>query len=186
MAAVAPEAGLSYESLYRSLSAVGHPELETVVKVLGAIEVCCMGRPAGRAEVGSSWDSGPGSSRRAQFAVQGQCRASPPHPEAAFPGDELGGVRRCSARMGQSAEARTTRGGQPRHSALGITTTLTLRAMFRLALRPTEGLIGSIIALLGLDLAVPDRSSPAAGGQPFHNRLRNHCSGTHGTDNISI
>ncbi len=30
--------------------------------------------------------------------------------------------------------------------------------MFRLALRQTEGLIGSIIALLGLDLAVPDHS----------------------------
>jgi len=56
-------------------------------------------------------------------------------------------------------EARTTRGGQPRYSALAITTALTLRAVFRLALRQTEGLIGSIIALLGLDLAVPDHST---------------------------
>jgi hypothetical protein len=39
------------------------------------------------------------------------------------------------------AEARTTRGGQPRYSALAITTALTLRAVFRLALRQTEGLI---------------------------------------------
>ena len=31
-----------------------------------------------------------------------------------------------------------------------------VRAVFRLALRQTEGLIGSIIGLLGLDLAVPD------------------------------
>jgi hypothetical protein len=31
--------------------------------------------------------------------------------------------------------------------------------VFRLALRQTEGLIGSIIALLGLDLAVPDHST---------------------------
>ena len=31
--------------------------------------------------------------------------------------------------------------------------------MFRLALRRTEGLIGSILALLGLDLAVPDHST---------------------------
>ena len=30
-------------------------------------------------------------------------------------------------------------------------------AVFRLALRQTEGLIGSVIRLLGLDLAVPDR-----------------------------
>jgi len=54
---------------------------------------------------------------------------------------------------------RTTPGGQPRYSALAITTALTLRAVFRLALRQTEGLIGSIIALLGLDLAVPDHST---------------------------
>ena len=37
-------------------------------------------------------------------------------------------------------------------SALAITTALTLRAVFRLALRQTEGLIASILELLGLDL----------------------------------
>ena len=57
------------------------------------------------------------------------------------------------------AEARTTRGGQPRYSALAITTAPTLRAVFRPALRRTGGLIGSIPALLGLDLAVPDHSA---------------------------
>ena len=57
------------------------------------------------------------------------------------------------------AERRTTRGGQPHYSALAITTALTLRAVFRLALRQTEGLIGSVIRLLGLDLAVPDHST---------------------------
>ena len=57
------------------------------------------------------------------------------------------------------AEPRTTRGGQPRYSALAINTALTLRAVFRLALRQTEGLIGSILSLLGLDLAVPDHST---------------------------
>ena len=57
------------------------------------------------------------------------------------------------------AERRTTPGGQPQYSALAITTALTLRAVFRLALRQTEGLIGSIIRLLGLDLAVPDHST---------------------------
>jgi hypothetical protein len=36
---------------------------------------------------------------------------------------------------------------------------LTLRAVFRLALRQTEGLVASITALLGLDLAVPDHST---------------------------
>jgi Transposase DDE domain len=57
------------------------------------------------------------------------------------------------------AEPRTTRGGQPHYSALAIRTALTLRTMFRLALRQTEGLIGSILQLLGLDLAVPDHST---------------------------
>jgi hypothetical protein len=33
---------------------------------------------------------------------------------------------------------------------VAITTALTLRAVFRLALRQTEGLIGSIVRLLGL------------------------------------
>ena len=58
-----------------------------------------------------------------------------------------------------AAEPRTTRGGQPWYSALAILTALTLRAVFRLALRQTEGLIGSILSLLGLDLAVPDHST---------------------------
>src|SRR6202040_2021287 len=57
------------------------------------------------------------------------------------------------------AEPRTTRGGQPLYSAIAIATALTLRAVFRLALRQTEGLIGSVIHLLGLDLAIPDHST---------------------------
>jgi hypothetical protein len=57
------------------------------------------------------------------------------------------------------AEPRRTRGGQPHYSGLAIRTALTLRAVFRLALRQTEGLIGSILQLLGLDLAVPDHST---------------------------
>jgi hypothetical protein len=50
------------------------------------------------------------------------------------------------------AEPRTTPGGQPHYSDLAITTALTLKAVFRLALRQTEGLIGSVIRLLGFDL----------------------------------
>src|SRR3712207_4399811 len=57
------------------------------------------------------------------------------------------------------AEPRTGRGGQLRYSGLAIATALTLRAVFRLALRQTEGLIGSVLRLLGLDLAVPDHST---------------------------
>jgi hypothetical protein len=78
------------------------------------------------------------------------------------------------------AAPRTGRGGQPCYSALAITTALTLRAVFRLALRQTEGLIGSIIALLGLDLPVPDHTTlsrraetlelprPRPGSEPAH------------------
>jgi len=58
-----------------------------------------------------------------------------------------------------AAEPRTTRGGQPWYSALAILTALTLRAVFRLAFRQTEGLIGSIIGLLGLALRVPDHTT---------------------------
>jgi hypothetical protein len=78
------------------------------------------------------------------------------------------------------AVPRTTPGGQPHYSALAITTALTLRAVFRLALRQTEGLIGSILQLLGLDLSVPDHSTlsrraetlevprPRSGSEPVH------------------
>ena len=78
------------------------------------------------------------------------------------------------------AEPRTGRGGQPTYSALAIATALTLRAVFRLALRQTEGLIASVRQLLGLDLPVPDHSTlsrraetlvvprPEAGGAPVH------------------
>jgi DDE family transposase len=78
------------------------------------------------------------------------------------------------------AEPRTGRGGQPRHSALAVATALTLRAVFRLALRQAEDLVASIIALLGLDLAVPDHSTlsrraetlevprPRSGKDPLH------------------
>jgi DDE family transposase len=78
------------------------------------------------------------------------------------------------------AEPRLTRGGQPRYSALAITTALTLRAVFRLALRQTEGLIASLLRLLDLDLAAPDHSTlsrrgetlpvsrPRPGSEPVH------------------
>ena len=78
------------------------------------------------------------------------------------------------------AEPRTTPGGQPHYSSLAITTALTLKAVFRLALRQTEGLIGSIIRLLGLELSVPDHTTlsrravtlevprPRSGPEPVH------------------
>ena len=60
---------------------------------------------------------------------------------------------------GWRAAPRITPGGQPWYSPLAILTALTLRAVFRLALRQTEGLIGSILHLLGLALAVPDHTT---------------------------
>ncbi len=57
------------------------------------------------------------------------------------------------------AELWTTWGGQPSYSGMAILTALTLRAVFRLALHQTEGLIGSVMGLLGLDFAVPDHST---------------------------
>src|SRR4051812_36456533 len=86
----------------------------------------------------------------------------------------------AEAIAGWRAEARSGRGGQPKYSTLAIATALTLHAVFRLALRQTEGLIGSILQLLGLDLAVPDHSTlsrraetlevprPKAGSEPVH------------------
>src|SRR3954469_2452134 len=79
-----------------------------------------------------------------------------------------------------AAAPRLTRGGQPTYSDLAIATALTLRGVFRLALRQTEGLIGSVLQLLALDLAVPDHSTlsrraetlevprPKAGSAPVH------------------
>jgi transposase len=58
-----------------------------------------------------------------------------------------------------AAAPRTTRGGQPSYSPLAILTALTLRAVFRLAYRQAEGLIASIISLLGLALRVPDHTT---------------------------
>jgi hypothetical protein len=57
-----------------------------------------------------------------------------------------------------AAAPRTTRGGQPSYSPLAILTALTLRAAFRLTYRQAEGLIGSIISLLGLTLRVSDHT----------------------------
>src|SRR3954451_16187917 len=57
------------------------------------------------------------------------------------------------------ASPRTGRGGRAEYSDLAILTGLTLKAVFRLAYRQTEGLIGSVIGLLGLDLAVSDHST---------------------------
>jgi hypothetical protein len=76
--------------------------------------------------------------------------------------------------VGWEAQPRTTPGGQRHYSDLAIETALTLRAVFRLALRQSEGLIGSIMKMLEIDLPVPDHTtlSRRACGLPVCNPAR--------------
>src|SRR4051794_11166329 len=133
---------------------------------------CCIDRPLGRRGVGWYGGEAPPPCRGTPLAVQSECCSAPSHPQAAAPGDQLGRVRRQSARSRQpdrvvtpeavaawAAVPRLGRGGQSTYSNLANTTALTLRAVFRLALRQAEGQIGSVLQLLGLDLAVPDHST---------------------------
>lgn len=71
------------------------------------------------------------------------------------------------------APKRTTRGGQPLYSDLAIETALTLGVVFGLRLRQTEGLLASVLKLMGLDLTVPDHTtlSRRAGTWRSMNRL---------------
>ena len=50
-------------------------------------------------------------------------------------------------------------GGQRRYSDLAIVTALTLRTVFHLALRQTEGFVCSLMRLTGLDLDTPDHTT---------------------------
>jgi len=58
-----------------------------------------------------------------------------------------------------SAPRRTTRGGQRRYSDLALELCLTLGMVFHQPLRQTQGLMRSIAALLGVEIAVPDFST---------------------------
>ena len=75
------------------------------------------------------------------------------------------------------AAPRTTRGGQPRYSAVAIETALTLRALFRLAFRQAEGLIGSLMQLLRLDLPVPDHTTLSRRARTLAVRVRPQTTG---------
>ena len=50
-------------------------------------------------------------------------------------------------------------GGHPTYSDVAIQTALTLRVIFNLPLRQTEGFLGSILKLMGLDLPCPDHTT---------------------------
>lgn len=64
-----------------------------------------------------------------------------------------------------SSPRRRTRGGQTRYSDLAIEICLTLRVVFRLALRQTQGFMRSIAKLMGMELAVPDFSTLSRRGK---------------------
>ena len=64
-----------------------------------------------------------------------------------------------------SSPRRKTRGGQARYTDLEIEICLTLRVVFRLPLRQTQGFMRSIVKLMGLDLVVPDYSTISRRGK---------------------
>jgi hypothetical protein len=51
------------------------------------------------------------------------------------------------------------RGAQPVYSEAAIETALTFRLLFHLALRQTEGFLGSLLRLMGVDLPCPDHTT---------------------------
>ncbi len=75
-----------------------------------------------------------------------------------------------AALAGWHAPRRSTPGGQSRYSDLAIELVLSLRLVFHLALRQAEGFARSVLALLGLDLAVPDHTTLSRRGRAFAGR----------------
>jgi len=71
---------------------------------------------------------------------------------------------------GWAAPRRSTPGGQPRYSDLAIELVLTLRLVSDLALRQAEGFAQSVLALLGLELRVPDHTTLSRRGRSFARR----------------
>ena len=61
--------------------------------------------------------------------------------------------------------------GQQRYSDLAIETALTLRLVFNLPLRQTEGFLRSAIALIGADLEAPDHTTLSRRSQRLGVRL---------------
>jgi hypothetical protein len=64
------------------------------------------------------------------------------------------------------------RGGQLRYSELAIETALTLRVVFHLPLRQTEGFVGSLLHLMGLDCGAPDHTTLSRRGRKLDIALR--------------
>ena len=58
-----------------------------------------------------------------------------------------------------------TRGGQRQYSDVAIETALTLRLVFHLPLRQTEGFLHSLFGMMGLELVAPDHTTLSRRGQ---------------------
>ena len=84
-----------------------------------------------------------------------------------WPAYERGLVQRGDVTLWLSADARDAwrpspsgqPGGQQRFSDLAISTTLTLRLVFRLPLRQAEGFVRSVLASMDVDLEAPDHTT---------------------------
>ena len=84
-----------------------------------------------------------------------------------WPAYERALVQRGDVTLWLSADARDAwrplpsgqPGGQQRFSDLAITTTLTLRLVFRLPLRQAEGFVRSVLSLMDADLEAPDHTT---------------------------
>ena len=59
----------------------------------------------------------------------------------------------------QTKNLQKKRGGQPVYSDIAIETGLTLRSLYKLGLRQTEGFLESVITLMGLELSIPDHTT---------------------------
>ncbi len=75
-----------------------------------------------------------------------------------------------AALAGWEAPRRTTPGGQRRYSDLAVELVLTLRLVFHLALRQAEAFARSVLALLGLELCLPDHTTLSRRGRAFAGR----------------
>ena len=58
-----------------------------------------------------------------------------------------------------------TRGGQRDYSDVAIETSLTIRLVFKSALRQTEGFLNSLIEIMGLDITAPNFSTLSRRGK---------------------
>ena len=65
------------------------------------------------------------------------------------------------ALRGWYSQGPTQRGAQDTFSVLAIQTALMLRLVYSLPLRQTEGFLAAILALMGVDLQVPDHTTSA-------------------------